>query len=79
MRPVAALKLNPAGKLLAPKLVGLLVATIWKVKAEPTCALEVALMTAGGWTGTGETVRESVPVPVPRELVAVSPTENIPF
>lgn len=47
IKPVLAFKLKPEGRLVALKLVGLLLARIWKLNADPTvpCADKVLLMT----------------------------------
>ena len=71
IRPVLALTESPAGRPLALKLVGLFVAVIWYVKAEPTCPVAEVLLVMIGAGGVAATiVIESVALPVPPAFVA---------
>ena len=76
INPVPVFTVKPAGSPVALKLVGLLVAVIWKEKATPTVPLAVValVMTGGG----GLIVKVKVALPVPLLLVALMLTLYVP-
>ena len=75
MAPVLVLTARPVGRPVALKLVGLLLAVIWKVKAWLTVPLAVAaLVITGGVVGAGLMVMDRLADPVPPALVALMVT-----
>ena len=77
IKPEEVLTVRPAGNPVALKLVGLLVAVIWYVKAAlpVPVALEALVMTGAP---ASLTVRVKVAVPVPLALVALRVTVDVP-
>ena len=76
IRPVAVLIESPPGNPVALKLVGLLVAVIWKLNATPTWPVAVVELVITGVAGL--IVRVRVAVPVPPELAALKLTLELP-
>jgi hypothetical protein len=74
--PVLVFTLNPTGKPVALKLVGLLLAVILYVNATPVAPLAVVGLVITG--GGGLMVNVRVLVPVPPALVALTVTDEVP-
>ena len=69
MAPLLVLTLRPAGNPLALKLVGVLLAAIVQLKAEPLVPVAVSALVIDG--GVGKTVMTNVAEPVPPALIAL--------
>ena len=76
IKPVAVLIVRPAGSPVALKLVGLLVATIWYVKATPTVPVALVALVMTGEAGL--MVRTKVVLPVPPAFAALTVTLEVP-
>src|SRR2546430_150731 len=63
MTPVEVLSVRPAGRPVALKLVGVLLAAIAKLKAEPKTPLAPVLEMIGGWAEPSTVSVMSLPVP----------------